>query len=78
MNTEFLDEADRVILAHFMGDTEIDGFWSFWSAKELQLDGNFTLKELQIFVNAMNAMNAMRERRIKEALAPLPIKVGRT
>jgi hypothetical protein len=63
MTKEFLNDEENQILEQTLKEEGVSiddlnegGFWRFWSYKELQLDGNFKLKELQGLVKAMEGM----------------------
>lgn len=56
MSDEFLSAADKKILENVMADYEPDGYYRFWSFSTLQLDGDFTLQDLEKFVEAMKRM----------------------
>lgn len=57
---EFLDKENRStaqeIYSKYKSEYDDIDFVRFWSEKEIQLDGNFSLEELKMFVEMMEAI----------------------
>ena len=70
---DFFEDEDLAILRRTLSEFMVtpEGFWRFWSWKELQLDGNFNLPELQALVKAMERIAERRSQGILGTLGDL-------